>query len=62
MAKSHLTGNGMSESPVKSGQDGFNIPSHVTSYSEGEKTSPQVGRDNTDNDSRGKGTAPGKES
>ncbi len=39
---------GMMEPPVKSGQDGFGVPSHVGEFAEGECTSPQVGIDDPD--------------
>ena len=57
-----LSGEGGMMSPnIGSGQDGFNIQSHTTTYKENECTSPQVGRDSaTATDSRGRGTNPGK--
>jgi hypothetical protein len=52
---------GMMDPGLGSGQDGFNIPSHVTSYKENPCTSPQVGRDSaTATDPRGRGANPKK--
>lgn len=65
MAKSDgsgLTGNGMADSKTGVGQDGFNHPSHVTNYGDGERTRPQVGRDKASaTDKRGSGGTMGDE-
>jgi len=59
-----LSGEGGMMSPnIGTGQDGFNIQSHVTTYKENECTSPQVGRDShTATDSRGRASNPKKDS
>jgi len=55
---SGLTNNGMMNPGTGPDQDGFNHPSHVTTFqSDNDHTTPQVGRENVKNvDPRGKGT------